>query len=690
MNPTHSSSHPEPRGFYKHFEAFKQYRNYLIVPVIVCTALAIGYCLVTAKEWSATQTVFVRDDISGNFIKPGRFDSLDAMKTVQETIQDTAKSNLVLLQVLEEVGPESGSPSSSWPSLESVDDLRDNLSMSAPNGAEFGQTEVIHVTVKAKSVDRAKKLARRISEVVQEKFNELRRINAKSIEDELSHSVANANKNVEEISSKISKIEQSVGTDLGELRNLTNPIGGSTGLSTTFKELKTELRGADRIYQTLMVQRNQLLEAQKDPRSLITTSSELLVAQPSLKKLKDGLIDAQLAKAKILGQFDDFHPKAKNAIEAEAVVRKQIRGEIATTLQGLGNQVDTAKARVDKLNENIEAIRTRMNHLASVRVDYENLSIQLKQANAVRTKNKTQYDEAVNGRAATEGSTIVNLVSEPEAGSRPVGLAKKYVLLAGILGGFGIGIGLVIFISAPDVVPHQANQHVPTQTIIREVQVPQPTQPEPGYPSRTAQAAPPNVAPQPQWAVEPTTVNQSDLKENFVNEVLAETTSEVQTIEETVAVSAEPVEPISVTPTTVEQTPSETVTVSSQTAAVTVDEPTETAAAIAATSTTEEVQVESTENQVVAPILQSVAQSFNQSVPEPIEVKTREPSDDPQPEAPTSTLEDSLESKVEELIEENVQDRESKPQFPADDPVIRTELLSILRDVCQQEAENES
>ena len=99
--------------------------------------LACAYVfLIRAETWSARQSLIVRDDLLGQSYKPGRFDSLDSMKTAQETILEISRRPQVIRNALEKLGPESngflGMGKSNWPSEEVIEVVQGAISFSAP------------------------------------------------------------------------------------------------------------------------------------------------------------------------------------------------------------------------------------------------------------------------------------------------------------------------------------------------------------------------------------------------------------------------------------------------------------------------------------------------------------------------------------------------------------------------------
>jgi len=426
-----------------------QHKWLLIVPTVGCTVLALMYAFLSAPKWSATQAIVVREELSGRSMIPGRFDSLDAMKTVQETIQETCKSPAVLREAMKRVGPRNGKSDASWPSVKDIEGLQQLISISAPNGAEFGQTEILHVTVKDKSPDRAVELARAVCEVMNAHFNELRTAKAGSMEKEMYLSTMLNQQEVDEITKKLAKLEQSVGVDLADLRSLSNPGGGSSNLQSQLSNARNELRGANQELTSLQKQSDVLKQAQVDPDKIIATPNELLVAQPSLKTLKDGLINAQLAKATVMGTFTEVHPRAKAAALAVKNVQQQIEHELVAVQAGLKSQIEVSQSRNDHLHQYVAELEARLANLSRVRADYENLANDLDRARRDLATAKTGLIEARAARSSTESSSQIVLVDEPLVGSRPAGLGKRNIASIGLICGLAIGVGLFLFVTSP-------------------------------------------------------------------------------------------------------------------------------------------------------------------------------------------------------------------------------------------------
>ena len=63
---------------------------------------------------------------------------------------------------------------SSWPSEKVIEDVRRTISISAPNGAEFGKTEVILLSTKASARERARQFIELLLTEIDQKLREVR------------------------------------------------------------------------------------------------------------------------------------------------------------------------------------------------------------------------------------------------------------------------------------------------------------------------------------------------------------------------------------------------------------------------------------------------------------------------------------------------------------------------------------
>lgn len=432
----------------------RTYRSRWLTPTIVCGLLAIAYAVLHRGTWEASQALIIRNEASTQTEGPGRFHLQDEMKTKQETLLEVVKSRNVLKKALARVGRPDGTVDENYPAERDVDDLKDNLKLSAPKGAEFGKTEIFYLKIRDKNRQRAVALASAICDQLQARFQQLLEDRAASTIDELTKAVALSEKDLKTVTLELATLEQEVGSDLGELRMLHGSPSGESdlrkkviGVENDLREAKAALQVNEELYQVLQM-------AQGDAGRLLATPNRLLESQPALRRLKDGLVDAQLETAQMLGNMSEDHPKVRAAKLGEQEISQHLHAEMAIALRGLEIDMRLNKARAASLEEQLEGARVRLDRLATLRAPYGSLVANVEYQSRHYEKSKRDLAEARASEAGAISSNLVSRVDAPDTGSRPIGLGRKAIALAGFAGGFIIGLGL-LFLTVPSPTPTQ-------------------------------------------------------------------------------------------------------------------------------------------------------------------------------------------------------------------------------------------
>ena len=146
-----------------------------------------------------------------------------------------------------------------------------------------------------------------------------------------------------------------------------------SGLRRQAGEIETELR----TYRGSVNSNQELLKllraAMDDPGRLLASPGRLLESQPALRRLKDGLVDAQLRAAQLLGNMDERHPAVVAARASEQEISQQLHDEISIAIKGLEVDRGLANERVERLEEQRDKVQARLVHLAAIRAEYNNL-----------------------------------------------------------------------------------------------------------------------------------------------------------------------------------------------------------------------------------------------------------------------------------------------------------------------------
>ncbi len=417
------------------------------VPTAAGLLFGVVYALMQSPEWSATQAMVVRDEITTGSDAKGRFESIEAMKNAQETILELAHKRNVVRAALEEAGP----PSSwrmFWPTDSDVERVRGSISITPPNGNEFGHTEVINLNVNGPSPERAVVLTTAVGNQLEARMKQFRVDKAGSLIAELERTLQVSKAELNAATERLEKVEGNVGSDLGELRILNDVGAGESNLRQTLTQLRNELRAAKVKFQTTLGQRQLVHAAMQNPDTLIATPNHLLEKQAALRRLKEGIIDAQLRKAELVGKMNEQHPAVLAAVRAEEEVRRNLHGELKVVLRGLEAEAMLQQQEVNTLTGQLENIQKRLDALARLRARYGNLVAEVEQHSRVVETIQKDLSKARASQAAARASSLLTRLDAPEASDSPVGPGRTMIVAGCTMGGLALGLGMV-FLAAP-------------------------------------------------------------------------------------------------------------------------------------------------------------------------------------------------------------------------------------------------
>ncbi|QDU95399.1 GumC domain-containing protein [Lignipirellula cremea] len=413
-------------------------------PFALATAAGLFYSLfLYSPVWQSTQSMIVRDEAMGGISRVGRFEDTASMKTAQETIQDYVGKQSLLEAALVEAGPEGGWMSKPWPGPGDVKSFKSDVSIVAPNGTEFGKTEVLHLQVKAGTRERAIVLNKAVGDQLELGLKELRAAKAHSLIEELEKTLALARTELSEVTSRLEVVESGVGSDLGELRILNDVGSGESNLRQTLNQIKNELRQAQAAQRGKQEQERLLITAKQNSDLLVATSNQLLDSQPALRRLKDGLVDAQLRKAELTGKMNADHPLVRAAAAAENEVRLRLHDELDVALRGMQSDLQTSRAQVASLERQLAEVQGRLDALAKLRARYGNLVTELKQRTDIVERAQQNLANARASEAGARTSSLITRLDEPEVGNSPIGPGRTQIVAGAGLGGLLLGVGLV-------------------------------------------------------------------------------------------------------------------------------------------------------------------------------------------------------------------------------------------------------
>ena len=420
------------------------------IPMLLCM-LAAAYFAFQPRNWQASQSLVVRDDMVGESFKPGRFESLDSMKTAQETILHVAREPMVVRNALERIGSPSGNKN--WlegsKGLECIEQTQENIAIVAPNGAEFGKTEVIVLQVKAKSSERAGKLVTALLDEIESNLRSIRSQRLASMQSELKHALDLAEEDYTKFADSLQSLEREIGPDLPTLLGMLNDAQSNNDIQIALENVRGAIRSAAGELDLTTKQLEVLQRTQQNPEALVATPNELLEASPALRRLKDGLVDLQLKLSDLLGRFEEAHPTIAKSRFAIEETKRQIRSELSTAIHGLQAQLEIRQSKVDRLSTEEEHYESRLLNLTNNRVRYATLSSQAEKRNDTLAAARDQFAEIKSLQRAAESVDLMSRLDKPFVSSRPLGPGKSTILGGGMLGGMLLGLGLLMFFSAP-------------------------------------------------------------------------------------------------------------------------------------------------------------------------------------------------------------------------------------------------
>jgi uncharacterized protein involved in exopolysaccharide biosynthesis len=406
------------------------------------------FAVCKTRIWQASQALLVRNEATSAETEPGRFRDVEEMKVTQETILEVVKSQRVLSDALLEVGPASAKSWGEAPSAEAIEALREAVSLTAPAGVEFGKTEISYLNVEDSDRQRAVVLAAAVSKHLELALRRLRDSKAQSMVDELTKSVAVAEAELTDATGRLAAIERQLGADLSDLRNMELSATGDSDLRRRLNSIEDELRLVTADRQASEVMHSLLTAAKNDSAQLVATPNRLLVSQPALLKLKEGLVAAQLRVSQLLGQMTEQHPQVMAAREEEREIGRRMYEEVSVAVRAVEADIRLATERSNWLDGQRRGLQGRLERLAGIRPQYSTVLQEVHQRNEAMANARRKLAAAQAAHAGAQSAGLITFVESPIAGKDPLGPGRTTIVLFGILGGLAIGGG-VLFLTVP-------------------------------------------------------------------------------------------------------------------------------------------------------------------------------------------------------------------------------------------------
>lgn len=423
--------------------------------------------LLATKTYTARQSLILRDDLMGDAYKPSRFESQEQLKSAQETVLEIARKPQVIKAVLEQLGPTSSFSFGTYPSAETIEDVQGNITLAAPNGAEFGKTEAVVLSVKTVDPERSRKFVNLLLDQIDSKLNEVRLLRLESMRNELSQASVNAMQSLKTASRRLQDLEKSFGADITTIRGLNDPQG-SGGFDLKLNQIRLEQRQAAAQLASAKNQRALLLSAEKNGGVEFVSSNELLELQPALRGMMTNLSAAMAQLAINEGRYTSLHPELQRSRRAVKQQKQQLFNSIGTTIKGLDSQIQTLGALEKRLGQAVVKLEKQLENLTEQRVPYATLEEEVKKKAEVYNEVQGRLAQVQSYASSKEEVAMLTRVDEPQVNSRPDQIGA---FQSGVIGGaIGLicGLGLVALLAPPFVDPRT----YAAQTEVNPSQVP--------------------------------------------------------------------------------------------------------------------------------------------------------------------------------------------------------------------------
>ncbi|MEM1228499.1 MAG: hypothetical protein AAGJ40_22635 [Planctomycetota bacterium] len=411
--------------------------------------LGIGLAVFRKDSWSVRQALVLRDEATGSVDRLGRFASQTEMKAAQETILDVARNPDVVAAALRDVGPPGGGRVDDWPTRRMTESVRKKgVNVVAPQGSDFGNTELVYLQVTGESPEWAEQFCHAMLDNLFAHMRNVRALRADSIIKELTYSRDLTKQKLEAALERMHAIEVQFGEDLGELRSLNDTLTGDGANRRSTELIDRELQIAELELERLASLRELLLKGLKDPAHLLVSGGDLLKNQPTLQRLKDGLIDAQLKSSEIASLYTVQHPRRRAAIQTELEIKQRMLQETEAAVRAMEPMIALAQDRVSRLLEKKANVDAKLVRIAGVRTNYSKYDAEVKALQEQLATAEAALSDAQASRTAALATNLLSPLGDPQIGDQPEGVSGGLMTLGSSMAGLVFGLGLV-FLLAP-------------------------------------------------------------------------------------------------------------------------------------------------------------------------------------------------------------------------------------------------
>ena len=173
-----------------------------------------------------------------------------------------------------------------------------------------------------------------------------------------------------------------------------------------------------------------------------------------VRRLKDGLVDAQIRTATLQGRMSAEHPEVIAARAAEAEVAARLHNELAAAKRGVETELSIDSDRVRMLESQRRHRRRPDDPPGGPEgrlCESPRRGGQSCQAFGARG---TESDPCPQRPRAAKAASLVTCLGSPDTGAGPVSPGGLTIVLGGLLGGLLTGFGIVLLTAPSAAAPH--------------------------------------------------------------------------------------------------------------------------------------------------------------------------------------------------------------------------------------------
>ncbi|CAA9892543.1 Chain length determinant protein EpsF [Candidatus Methylobacter favarea] len=418
-------------------------RKILIIACLSVTVVtALIASLLMAKQYVATTTLVLDqrgiDPITGSVLPT------PLLTGYMATQMDVIKSHNVALKVVNALKlAENKQTQTAFEESKQSGDIRDWLADSLLQKLEVipsKESSIIHITFSAKDPELSARTVNAFAQAYIQTTVELKVQPAKQNADWFEIQLASLRQQMEDAYEKLSAFQQEHGIvmtkdsdhlDLEDAR-----------LSEIARQL-VESQG--RTYE-LISRKNQLAEALAGKESF--ESLQEILTNSFVQQLKADLARAEAKFAELAERVDRKHPEYLQAQAEVTSLRKKIKSEISTVLNGISSSVAASKQHDNSLAASLAEQKSKVLELKK---QHDQIAVLDRQVENTRKAYDTAMQRAVQTRMESETNqtniALLNPALPPKYASKPN--VKLNLLLSAILG-FILGTGIALIIELFD------------------------------------------------------------------------------------------------------------------------------------------------------------------------------------------------------------------------------------------------